>query len=110
MEIGEQVTFGTANGEPDGVLNRKDDYSQKLRERDKELFIAFIGYCKARDTIIHHKLDAVMAEIGFSGHFILKLLPSQEMITNKRNVRFIMQLEIGRTNYRNNISILLSNS
>ena len=66
----EQCGFVRGKGTRDQILNLKLTI-EKNRERKKNLYLCFIDYRKAFDTVAHEVLWKTMIDMGFPKHIIL---------------------------------------
>ena len=66
----EQCGFVPGKGTQDQILNLKI-IIEKNRERKKNLYLCFIDYRKAFDTVAHEVLWKNMIGMGFPKHIIL---------------------------------------
>ena len=72
-EIAEELCgFRPGRGTRNQILNLKM-IIEKNRERGNDLFLCFIDYAKAFDTVVHEALWNDMQEMGFPTHIILLL-------------------------------------
>ena len=65
----EQAGFRPGKGTSDQILNLKM-LLEKNREVGTDVYLCFIDYRKAFDTVVHEVLWNVMAEMGFMKHLI----------------------------------------
>lgn len=65
----EQAGFRPGKGTRDQILNLKM-LLEKNREVGTDVYLCFIDYRKAFDTVVHEVLWNVMAEMGFTKHLI----------------------------------------
>ena len=77
----EQAGFRPEKGTRDQIINLKM-ILEKNRERGIDVFLCFIDYSKAFDTVAHNILWCVMKNMGFPIHIIqlLKALYDQQKV------------------------------
>lgn len=88
----EQAGFRPSRGTRDQIFNVKM-IMEKYRAHNKDLFMTFIDYKKAFDSVNHGKLWKEMIEMGFSSHLvnlIKKLYASQQAC---------VRLNVGKTEW-----------
>ena len=94
----EQAGFraGIVSGTRDQIVNLRI-ITEKAREFNTRLFLCFIDYKKAFNSVLHDQLRLVMLEMGFSAHIvqlISKLYHKQEAVvrTNKHMTSWVQYL------------------
>ena len=93
----EQAGFRPGRGTRNQLLNLKM-VIEKNREFEKDVFLCFIDYKKAFDTVSHNIMWEAMHEMGFSNHIIelIKNLYAHQQATVKTTHRLTHRFDIGQ--------------